>query len=64
METVLLDNVGRRIGTVTVNSYDRQTLLVNGRRTGDYDPKNNLTTVNGRKVGTGNLLSMLLNDLE
>jgi hypothetical protein len=59
---VLKDQMGRILGTVTVDRNGIQTLKSStGIILGTYDPKTNVTkNYLGQIIGSGNVLSMLL----
>jgi hypothetical protein len=60
--SVLKDQMGRSLGTVTVDRNGIQTLKSStGIILGTYDPKTNVTkNYLGQIIGSGNVLSMLL----
>lgn len=60
-ENVIRDQLGRILGTVSVDSRGVQTLRDSlGVILGTYDPRTNVTrNYLGQLVGNGNLLSML-----
>jgi hypothetical protein len=60
--SVLKDQMGRILGTVTVDRNGIQTLKSStGIILGTYDPKTNVTkNYLGQIIGSGNVLSMLL----
>lgn len=59
---VLRDRNGSRIGEIEETSDGKLILRdKNGSRKGEYNPRNNVTyDRRGRRVGEGNLLTMLL----
>ncbi len=59
---VLRDRYGHRIGEIEETSNGKLILRdKNGSRKGEYDPRYNTTyDRTGRRVGEGNLLTMLL----
>lgn len=60
--SVLKDQMGRILGTISVDRNGIQTLKSStGVILGTYDPKTNVTkSYLGQIIGSGNLLSMLL----
>lgn len=61
-DVILRDRMNRRIGYIRTDSSGVQTIYdASNRRKGTYDPKTNVTRdAMNRRVGTGNLLTMLL----
>ena len=62
MTRVLKDNHGIKIGEIRVSGSKQIIFDSSGRKMGEYDEDTDMTKDrNGRKVGSGNLLSSLLN---
>lgn len=63
---ILKDRNGRRIGEIRENTNGKLEIRdAQGRRIGQYDPVRDVTVdQSGRKVGNGNLLTMLLSEAE
>lgn len=60
MRQDLKDRTGRRIGYIEDRGTKKEIYDSTGRKLGYFDGKNTYDKT-GRKIGTGNLLTMLLN---
>lgn len=57
----LKDKNGRKIGSIEDKPNEQVGYDANGKKKGRYDKKQNATfDANGRKIGTGNMLTNLI----
>lgn len=61
MDQILRDAHGKKLGTIKQENGKEVIRNANGKKLGSYDANNNTTRdANGRKIGTGNILTSLL----